>query len=89
MSCTNFGIIKNEPIFDPSKLERFTASINQMKEDKQWNKQDLVELFNTMIPNFGHKETGTKKFECQATIRNGKMVYDLNGITTPILLLAK
>ncbi len=37
----------------------------------------------------GHKETGTKKFECQATIRNGKMVYDLNGITTPILLLAK
>lgn len=37
----------------------------------------------------GHKETGTKKFECQATIRNGKMVYDLNGITTPILLLVK
>ncbi len=37
----------------------------------------------------GHKETGTKKFECQVTIRNGKMVYDLNGITTPILLLAK
>jgi dihydroorotase len=37
----------------------------------------------------GHKETGTKKFECHATIRNGKMVYDLNGITTPILLLAK
>lgn len=37
----------------------------------------------------GHKETGNKKFECQATIRNGKMVYDLNGITTPILLLAK
>ena len=37
----------------------------------------------------GHKETGTKKFECQATIRNGKMVYDLNGITTPILLLPK
>lgn len=37
----------------------------------------------------GHKESGTKKFECQATIRNGKMVYDLNGITTPILLLPK
>jgi dihydroorotase len=37
----------------------------------------------------GHRESGTKKFECQATIRNGKMVYDLNGITSPILLLPK
>ncbi|MEI6189967.1 MAG: amidohydrolase/deacetylase family metallohydrolase [Chitinophagia bacterium] len=37
----------------------------------------------------GYKVTGKKKFECEATIRNGKMVYDLNGITTPILLLSK
>jgi dihydroorotase len=37
----------------------------------------------------GFKVTGKKKFECEATIRNGKMVYDLNGITTPILLLSK
>jgi len=37
----------------------------------------------------GYKVTGKKKFECEATIRNGKMVYDLNGITTPIILLSK
>ena len=37
----------------------------------------------------GFKVTGKKKFECEATIRNGKMVYDLNGITTPIILLSK
>jgi FlaA1/EpsC-like NDP-sugar epimerase len=54
----NFGIIKNEPIFDQSKLEGFTASISQMKEDRNWNKEDLVNLFNNMIPNFGHKERG-------------------------------
>ena len=31
----------------------------------------------------GHKESGTEKFECEVTIRDGKVVYDLNGNTTP------
>jgi dihydroorotase len=34
----------------------------------------------------GHKESGTEKFECEVTIRDGKVVYDLNGNTTPISL---
>lgn len=54
----NFGIIKNEPIFDPLKLENFTASIHQMKQAQTWSKEEIVALFNSMIPNFGHKETG-------------------------------
>ncbi|WP_339889377.1 UDP-N-acetylglucosamine 4,6-dehydratase [uncultured Flavobacterium sp.] len=54
----NFGIIKNEPNFDPLKLENFTKSIHQMKDSQVWTKEEIVDLFNTMIPNFGHKETG-------------------------------
>lgn len=54
----NFGIIKNEPNFDESKLEYFTGNINRMKEIQVWTKEEIVDLFNTMIPNFGHKETG-------------------------------
>ncbi|GHC58358.1 UDP-N-acetylglucosamine 4,6-dehydratase [Ulvibacter litoralis] len=57
-SFYNFGIIKNEPNFDQSKLENFTASIRQMKDNQMWEKESIVDLFNTMIPNFGHKETG-------------------------------
>ena len=34
----------------------------------------------------GYKVEGDKKLECQMTIRSGKIVYDLNGIATPIIV---
>ena len=54
----NLGVIKNDPIYDESQLNRFTETINQMKADKQWTKDQIVGLFFEMIPDFGHKETG-------------------------------
>jgi len=54
----NLGVIKNEPIFDEAKLEKFTAEINEMKDNREWSKEQIVELFFEMIPDFGHKETG-------------------------------
>jgi len=54
----NLGIIKNDPIYDESQLNRFTEAIDQMKADKQWTKDRIFELFFEMIPDFGHKETG-------------------------------
>lgn len=32
----------------------------------------------------GYKVKGTEKFECEMTIRAGKVVYDLNGIAQPV-----
>lgn len=55
---TNLGIIKNEPLYDETKLALFEQTIAQMKQKKQWTKQQIVELFYQMIPDFGHKETG-------------------------------
>ena len=54
----NFGVIKNEANFDSFKLENFTFEIATMKTNKIWNKESIVGLFHTIIPNFGHKETG-------------------------------
>ncbi|DAB37599.1 MAG: UDP-N-acetylglucosamine 4,6-dehydratase [Sulfuricurvum sp. GWF2_44_89] len=54
----NLGIIKNDPLYDESQLNRFTEAIDQMKAEKQWTKDQIVELFFEMIPDFGHKETG-------------------------------
>jgi FlaA1/EpsC-like NDP-sugar epimerase len=54
----NLGVIKNAPIYDESQLNRFTETINQMKDAKQWTKDQIVALFFEMIPDFGHKETG-------------------------------
>ncbi len=54
----NLGVIRNQPEFDEDRLNMFSASIQNMKANQVWSKQDLVELFFQMIPDFGHKETG-------------------------------
>lgn len=54
----NLGVIKNDPIYDEEKLNRFTENIGQMKTVKKWTKEEIVSLFFEMIPDFGHKETG-------------------------------
>jgi FlaA1/EpsC-like NDP-sugar epimerase len=52
------GVIKNDPVYDESKLNRFTEAINAMKTARAWTKDQIVNLFFEMIPDFGHKETG-------------------------------
>ena len=37
----------------------------------------------------GYKIEGKQKFECELTIKGGKIVYDLNGITDPIYVKNK
>jgi FlaA1/EpsC-like NDP-sugar epimerase len=54
----NLGVIKNKLDYDSLKLNAFREAINAMKADRKWTKQDLVDLFYMMIPDFGHKETG-------------------------------
>lgn len=54
----NLGIIKNEAIFSEDRLNYFTQKIDEMKNAKSWTKEQIVELFHGMIPDFGHKETG-------------------------------
>ncbi|MEZ9859166.1 UDP-N-acetylglucosamine 4,6-dehydratase [Vibrio splendidus] len=54
----NLGIIKNDPLYQQELLNLFESTIGQMKSDREWSKEQIVELFFTMIPDFGHKETG-------------------------------
>lgn len=54
----NLGIIKNDAIFDEDLLNEFGERIASMKDELAWSKEDLVQLFFRMIPDFGHKETG-------------------------------
>ena len=54
----NLGIIKNDPVFDESLLNRFEHKISGMRQKGSWSKEEIVELFFEMIPDFGHKETG-------------------------------
>ena len=34
----------------------------------------------------GHRLKGSRKFECEMTIRGGRIVYDLNGIAEPVVI---
>lgn len=54
----NLGVIKNEPVFDNQALDEFTQYIDDRKNAQSWTKEEIVGLFHTMIPGFGHKETG-------------------------------
>lgn len=54
----NLGIIKNELNYQNDKLELFSDKISELRVSRKWGKEDIVELFHKMIPDFGHKETG-------------------------------
>lgn len=54
----NLGIIKNAPLYQPELLSLFETKIDQMKASSEWTKEQILALFFTMIPDFGHKETG-------------------------------
>ncbi|NMM42021.1 UDP-N-acetylglucosamine 4,6-dehydratase [Pseudoalteromonas arctica] len=54
----NLGIIKNEAQYNAELLSVFEQTISELKADRAWTKEQIVQLFFAMLPNFGHKETG-------------------------------
>ena len=54
----NLGVIKNEANFCADVLDNFLEVVRQLRTQKVWEKAPIVDLFNEMIPDFDHKETG-------------------------------
>ncbi|MBS0457780.1 MAG: UDP-N-acetylglucosamine 4,6-dehydratase [Proteobacteria bacterium] len=54
----NIGVIKNAPDYDAARLGHFLSTIKNVRRQPTWDKPELVNLFNIMIPDFQHKETG-------------------------------
>ena len=52
------GVIKNEPLYDSDKLNRFLVGVEALKDSGRWDKQSIVDLFFDLLPEFAHKETG-------------------------------
>lgn len=57
-SFQSLGVIKNEFDQDLNKLKLFEDTIEGIKQEGAWTKDQMVELFHAMIPDFGHLETG-------------------------------
>jgi FlaA1/EpsC-like NDP-sugar epimerase len=53
----NIGVIKSDLNFNKEKLNDFIKQIETFKNNKAWDKKEIVKLFNRMIPNFNHYET--------------------------------
>lgn len=54
----NLGIIKSDAVYNEELIEYFTNSIQSMKQNGHWTKEQLVDLFFEMIPDFGYVEKG-------------------------------
>lgn len=55
---SSLGVIKNTPNFDSKKLDYFITTIDQYRKKGIWTRSDLINIFNYMIPEFNHMETG-------------------------------
>lgn len=55
---TSIGIVKKAAEYKEEDLEYFTSTIRTMRDKGSWTRGELVELFNKMLPEFHHKETG-------------------------------
>lgn len=54
----NLGVIKNDAVYNKKLIAHFTSTIQSMKQNGHWTKQQLVDLFFKMIPEFGYVEKG-------------------------------
>jgi len=52
----SIGIIKNPPLLQSAPLERFSSEIGRLRAGGKWTKDELVVLFEQMLPEFNHKE---------------------------------
>ena len=55
---SHLGVIKNEVNYDEKLLNSFENTLSDFKKNLSWTKEDIVNEFFKMIPDFGHKETG-------------------------------
>ena len=53
----SIGVIKNDLMYDERKIVNFVKTIDEIKSVGRWDKEQIVGIFYSMIPDFAHKET--------------------------------
>ena len=52
------GVIRNQPEFNETDLDNFMSGIEELREKGAWDKEDIVKLYFSLLPEFAHKEKG-------------------------------
>jgi len=55
---SSVGVIQNDPDFDNAVLDAFASTIESLRKRGRWDRDELIDLFNFVLPDFKHKETG-------------------------------
>jgi FlaA1/EpsC-like NDP-sugar epimerase len=54
----SIGIIENKLEFDEASLDDFLIKLDKFQISKSWDKKQILEIFNSVLPNFEHIEKG-------------------------------
>lgn len=54
----SIGVIRNPAEYEAARLDSFQSAVSELRERGDWTKQDLVDLFHDILPEFAHKDTG-------------------------------
>jgi FlaA1/EpsC-like NDP-sugar epimerase len=54
----HLGIVKSQLDFNGTVLDNFLERINVLKQNGKWTREEIVSLFNEVLPDFQHLETG-------------------------------
>lgn len=54
----SLGVIRNSASFESSLLDKFDDGIKALRSKGIWRKEDILELFYLLLPEFAHMETG-------------------------------
>ena len=54
----NIGVVKNSHEISSNELQKFTGAIHSLLKEEQWSKGSIVGLFQELVPEFHHLETG-------------------------------
>ena len=52
------GVVRNDASVDSKLLVEFSATIDALRNAHEWTKEDLLDAYAKLLPNFAHKETG-------------------------------
>ena len=53
----NLGIVKSELNAAREQLDYFLKKVNEMRDKNHWEKEEIVSLFQSLLPEFNHIET--------------------------------
>ena len=54
----NIGVIKHQQYKNPENLTLFESRILALRNEKKWEKKQILDIFHGLLTNFDHKETG-------------------------------